>query len=98
TLVVRVEQLFFQAALVDRLLHLGGEPRAIRALVVHDRDVFALEMLDQIIADEGALLIVTAADAERVPETTIGERRIGRAGRDLQHTALGVRFRSRDRG
>ena len=61
-------------------------------------DVLALVGLGDVVAGDGALLVVAAADPERVPELAFCEGRIGRGRRDLQHATFGVSLRGRDRG
>ena len=57
----------------------------------------SLEILRQIAGGEAALLVVAAAGAERVPHAAIGELRIGRGRRDLQHAAVEIGVGGRDR-
>src|SRR5262249_49859265 len=89
--------LFFHAGLVQRLLHLVGETFAVGRLVVENRNVLAAIVLGDVVAGDRTLLIVAAADPERVPQAAVGERRIGRGGRDLQHAAVGIGLRRWDR-
>ncbi len=49
------------------------------------------------LAADGALLVVAAAGAERVPEALLGELGVGRGRGDLQHAVLVVDGRGRDR-
>src|SRR5574340_1788508 len=56
---------------VERLLRLVGESFAVRRVVVQDRNLVVFEMLGQILSSDLALLIVPAADAERVPRSLI---------------------------
>src|SRR5262249_41039609 len=94
---VGLVHLLLHTGLVQRLLHLVGETFAVGRLVVEDRDVLAAVVLGDVIAGNRTLLIVAAADAERVPQAAVRERGIGRGGRDLQHAAIGVSLGSRDR-
>src|SRR5665811_2072952 len=71
-------------ALSERLLGLVGETFAVGGLVVDDGDVLALEVLDEVLAGDGALVMVAAADAEDVPHLALGDGRIGGGRRDLQ--------------
>ena len=96
-LVVGLEQLFGHAGLVERLLGLVGKTFAVGGLVVEDGDVLALVVLGDVVAGDRALLVVAAADARHVPELALGEQRVGRGRRDLQHVAVGIGFRGRDR-
>ena len=96
-LVVGLVHLLLDAGLVERLLGLVGEAFAVGGLVVEDGDVLALVVLGDVVAGDQALLVVAAADAGHVPELALGELRIGRGRRDLQHVAVGIGFRGRDR-
>ena len=96
-LVVGFEHLLGDAGLVERLLGLVGETFAVGGLVVEDGDVLALVVLDDVFGGDQALLVVAAADARHVPQLAFGEQRIGRGRRDLQHVAVGIGFRRRDR-
>ena len=94
---VGLVHLLLHAGLVQRLLHLVGQAFAVGRLVVKDGDVLALVGLGDVVAGDRALLVVAAADAERVPQVAFGEGRIGRGRRDLQHAAVGIGLRRRDR-
>ncbi len=96
-LVVGLEHLFGEAGLVERLLGLVGEALAVGGLVVEDRDVLALVEFRDVVGGDETLLIVAAADTRDVPELALGEQRIGRGRCDLQHVAVGIGFRRRDR-
>ena len=96
-LVVGFEHLLGEAGLVQRLLGLVGETLAVGGLVVEDGDVLALVVLRDVLGGDQALLIVAAADARHVPELALGEQRVGRGRRDLQHVAVGIGFGGRDR-
>ncbi len=96
-LVVGLVQLFGDAGLVERLLGLVGETLAVGGLVVEDGDVLALVVLDDVLGGDQALLIVAAADARHVPELALGVERVGGGRRNLQHVAVGIGFRRRDR-
>ena len=85
---VGLVHLLLHAGLVQRLLHLVGETFAVGRLVLKDGDVLALVVLGDVVAGHRALLVVAAADAERVPHVAFGEGRIGRGRRDLQHVAV----------
>src|SRR6266571_4110653 len=96
-LVVGLEHLFGKAGLVERLLGFVGEAFAVGGLVVEDGDVLAFVIFRNVFGGDQALLIVAAADARHVPELALGEQRIGGGRRDLQHVAVGIGFRRRDR-
>ena len=96
-LIVGLVELLLHARGVERLLHLVGEAFAVGRLVVDDGDVLVLEILRQIAGGKAALLIVAAAGAECVPHAAVGEERIGRGRRDLQHVAVDIGVRGRDR-
>src|SRR6266853_4745546 len=96
-LVVGFEHLFGKAGLVERLLGLVGEAFAVGGLVVEDGDVLALVELRDVVGGDQALLIVTAADPRHVPELALGVQRIGGGRRNLQHIAVGIGFRRRNR-
>ena len=90
-----------QAALVEGLLGLVGHAFAVGRLVVKDRDLGVLVMLQDVVADGDALHVVTAAGAEHrgvaLGRRVVGELRIGRGRRDLQDLAFLVDVRCRDR-
>src|ERR1700730_11752619 len=96
-LVVGLEHLFGQAGLVERFLGFVGEAFAVGGLVVEDGDILAFVILRNVFGGDQALLIVAATDARHVPELALGEQRIGGSRRDLQHVAVGIGFRRRDR-
>ncbi len=96
-LVVALEHLLGDAGLVQRLPGLVGEAFSIGRLVVQDRDILALVVLGNVLAGDKTLLVVAAADAQHIGELAFGEQRIGRARRDLQHIAVGIGLRCRDR-
>src|SRR6266404_4253236 len=96
-LVVGLEHLFGKAGLVEGLLGFVGKAFTVGGLVVEDGDVLALVGLGDVIGGDQALLIVAAADARDVPELALGEQRIGRGRRNLQHVAVGIGLRRRDR-
>src|SRR5258705_4511504 len=96
-LLVGLEHLFRNAGLVERLLGFVGEAFAVGGLVVEDGDVLAFVILRNVFAGDQALLIVAAADARHVPELALGEQWVGGSRRDLQHVAVGIGFRRRDR-
>src|ERR1700676_5556714 len=96
-LVIGLEHLFGEAGLVERLLGLIGEAFAVGGLVVEDGDVLALIVLRDVLGGDQSLLIVAAADTRHVPQLALGEQRIGRGRRNLQHVAVGIGFRRRDR-
>jgi hypothetical protein len=73
-------------------------PSPAGPVIDQDRDVLALVVLGEIRAGDRALLVVAAANAERVPQAALGEGRIGRGRRDLQDVAFRICFRRRDRG
>src|SRR6266850_3119269 len=96
-LVVGLVHLLGDAGLVERLLGFVGEAFAVGGLVVEDGDVLALVVLDDVVGGNQALLVVAAADARHVPKLALGEQRVGRGRRNLQHVAVGIGFRCRDR-
>ena len=90
-----------EAELVCRLLGLVGKTFAVGGLVVNDRDLLALVMIGEILAGDRALRVVAAADAEDVVPPLfrgiVGQGRIGRGRRYLQHPGLVIDRRGRDR-
>ena len=62
-----------------------------------DGDLGVLEVVGDVLAGNRALLVVTTAGAEGVPQAALGELRVGRGRRDLEDAVLGIDFRSRDR-
>src|SRR6202022_4608881 len=97
SLVVGLEYLYTKAGLVVRFLGFVGEAFAVSGLVVEDGDILALVKFRDVIGGDQALLIVAAADARDVPELALRKQRIGGGRRDLQHIAVGIGFRRRDR-
>ena len=97
-LVVGLEHFFGEAHLVERLLGFVREALAVGGLVVENRDVLALVILRDVLGGDQALLVVAAADPRHIPELAFGEQRIGGRRRDLQHVAVGIGLRRRDRG
>ncbi len=91
------EHLLGDAGLVERLLGFVGKSLAVGGLVVEDRDVLAGEVLGDIAGGNQTLLVVAAADPQHVPQLALGKQRIGRARRNLQHVAVRIGFRGRDR-
>ncbi|MCY1295415.1 hypothetical protein D9M70_447560 [compost metagenome] len=88
---------FGEAGFVHRLLGFIGKALTIGGLVVNDGDLRVLEVGGKVGTGYCALLVVTAAGAERVPHTALGELRVGRRRRDLQDAVFGIDFRCRDR-
>ena len=90
-----------QAALVEGLLGLVGHALAVGRLVVKDRDLGVLVVLQDVGADRGALHVVTAAGAEHrgvaLGGGIVGQLGVGRSRRDLQDLAFLVDVRRRDR-
>src|SRR5439155_14899191 len=76
-LVVGLVHLLGDAGLVQRLLGLVRKTLAVGGLVVEDGDVLALVVLGDVLGGDQALLVVAAADARHVPQSAIGELRIG---------------------
>src|ERR1019366_9640958 len=70
---------------------------AVGGLVVKDGDVLAFVSLRNVFAGDQTLLIVTTTDPRHVPELALGVQRIGGGRRNLQHIAVGIGFRRRDR-
>src|SRR5271166_2489796 len=102
----RVVVLARRVVLVHRLLHaervellagLVGEAFAVRGVVVEDGDLVVLEVGGEELAGDLALLVVTAADAERVPAALVGELRVRRRRRDLQDVLVAIHLAGRDR-
>src|SRR6266536_2551186 len=91
-------ELLLHAGLVERLLGLVGQAFAVGRLVLKTRAVLALVVLGHEVAGDRALLVVAAADPERVPQAAVREGWIGRGRGDLQHVALGIGLGGRDRG
>src|SRR4029453_101112 len=99
-LVVLVDALvehFLQSALVDGRPGHIGETLTIGRLVVHDGDLLAFEILENVIARDRALLIVAPAGAEDVPHVALGDPRIGGRGRDLEDAVLLIDLGGRNR-
>src|SRR3954467_3444063 len=96
-LVVGFEHLFGEAGFVERLLGFVGKAFAVGGLVVQDRNVLALVGFCDVVGRDQSLLVVTPADPRHVPKLALGEQRVGRGRRDLQHVAVGIGFRCRDR-
>ena len=96
-LVVGFEHLFGKAGLVERLLGFVGEAFAVGGLVVENGDVLAFEIFHDVSGGDQALLVIAAADPGDVPELAFGEQGIGGGRRNLQHVAVGIGFRRRDR-
>ena len=90
-------QRFLAAGGMQRLRGLVRQSFAVGGVVVQDRDLLALEVFGQIVAGDLALIVVAAADAERVPASFIGVFRIGRGGGDLQDAFLGIDLARGDR-
>src|SRR4029079_7946376 len=88
---------FLHAALVEGFFCFVGEAFAVRRLVVHEGDLLALEMFDNVFAGDFALLVITSADAENVPHVAFGDFWVGRRGRDLQDTVFLVDLGRGDR-
>ncbi len=78
------------AEIVHRLLRLVGETLAVRRLVVDDGDLLILQMLGDVLAGDGALLIVATAGAEHVPQLALGYQRVGGRRRDHQDAVVDV--------
>ncbi len=68
---------FGDASGIQSLLGFVSETLAVWRLVVNDGDLGVLEVVGQILAGNGALLVVTTAGAEGVPQATLGEDRVG---------------------
>src|SRR5262249_29102534 len=79
---------FLHAAFVHRLLGFVGKALAVGRLVMDDGGLLALHVLDDVGAGERALLIVTAAGAEDVPQAALGDLRVGGRRRDFEDAAL----------
>jgi len=54
---------------------------------VEDGDVLAFEILGDVLAGDATLLVVTAADAERVPQALLGDRRFVETKKNLKTPA-----------
>src|SRR5690606_6929317 len=68
-----------------------GETLAIGGLVVEEGDLLAVVIVEQELAGDVALLVVTAADAvDARAGALLGEVRIGRSGRDLDDALVGI--------
>jgi hypothetical protein len=76
---------FLGAQFVELLLGFVGKALTVRGLVVNDGDLRILEMVEDILTGNDALLVVTAAGAERVPQLALGIDRIGRGRRDFEN-------------
>ncbi len=63
---------------------------------MNDGDLGVLEVVGQVLAGDAALLVVTAAGAESVPQAAFGENRVGCGRRDFENTVFGVNFRGRN--
>src|SRR3954469_8574034 len=96
-LVVGLVHLLGDAGLVERLLGLVRKTLAVGGLVVEDGDILALVVLGDVLGGDQALLVVAAAYARHVPQSAIGELRIGGGGSNLEHVAVGIGFRRGDR-
>src|SRR5262245_36145156 len=81
---------------VEVLARLLGETLAIGRLVVHDGDFLALEILEDVIGCDGALLIVAPTGAEDVPEIALGHRWIGGRRGDHEHAVFLVHLGGRN--
>src|SRR5205807_10450744 len=77
------------------LLGLVGKALAVGGLVVHERDLLALEIGGDVVAGDCALLVVAAAGAKNVPHVALGDARIGGGRGDLQDAVLLVDFGGR---
>jgi hypothetical protein len=87
-LVDTFKQRFLETFAVDGLARLLGQTLAIGRLVVHDRDLLALEIFDDVIARDRALLVVATAGAEDVPHVALGDLGIGGRRRNLEDAVL----------
>ena len=74
----------------------SARPFAVGGLVVDEGDLLALEMREDVVAGDFALLIVAAAGAEDVPHAALGDGRIGRGRRDLEDAVFLIDFGRRD--
>src|SRR6185437_10616619 len=88
---------FLDAELVHVFERRVGEALAVSGLVVDHRDLLALELVAGELGPNQALLVVAAADAERVPELAVGDLGIGRRGGGEQDAVLGIDVGSGDR-
>ena len=90
-----------QAALVQRLLGLVRHAFAVGRLVVKDRDLRVLLVLEDVGADGRTLHVVAAAGAEHggvaLGGGIVGQLDVGRSRRDLQDLGFLVDVRGRDR-
>src|SRR5262249_1735314 len=94
---VRFVKLLLHASLIHRLLGLLSKPLTICRLVIEDCDDLALVLLGEECTGHRALLVVTAADAECVPQASIREGHARRSRGDLDDAGLGVRVRGWNR-
>ena len=89
------------AALRQRLHGLVGDALAVGRLVVEDRDLGVLVVLDDVGPDRRALHVVAAAGAEHrgvaLGGRVVGQLDVGRGRRDLQDLGFLVDVRRRDR-
>ncbi|EEY08382.1 predicted protein [Brucella pinnipedialis M163/99/10] len=63
---------------------------------MNDGDLRILEVVKNILTGNSALLIITAAGAECVPQPLLRILRIGRARRNFENTVFGIDLRSRN--
>ena len=85
---------FVQHILDAELVHVVArgvrQALAVGRLVVDDGDLLALELVAGQFRPQHALLVVTAAGAERVPQLAVGDLRIGGCRRDEQDAVLRI--------
>ena len=83
---------------VELLLGLVRQALGVGLLVVDDGDPLLGVIIGKEVARHPALLIVPAAGAEDVVAALIGQFRVGRRRRDLQHALFLIDLGGRDRG
>ena len=83
---------FLHAALVHGLAGFVGKALTIGGLVMHDGDLLALHVLEDIGRRHRALLVVAAAGAEHVPHAALGHARIGGGRRDREDAVFLIDF------
>ena len=93
-------QAFFQHRLDAALGQLGsggvGQAFAVGVLVVDDRDFLALEHVDDVVASDDALLVVTPAHAEHGAQAAFGHLWVGGAWGDGDDAGFVIHLGGRD--
>ncbi|MCY1303780.1 hypothetical protein D9M68_747770 [compost metagenome] len=89
---------FLHAALGQLRLGGVGQALTVGVLVVDDGDLGGLEFVDDVVAGDDALLVVTAAHAEHAGEAALGHHGVGGAGGDGDDAGFVVDLGRRDGG